>query len=285
MSMFISAIQTILPSSSPLLLATMGALISEHAGVLAVFLDGAINLAGFVSIAVLGFTGNVFFSVGASIFITVLLLFLVSLFNEKTKANPFLTALAVNLLSSGCTSFFASWLFGTRGTINLEEIAARLSVTYNNALYLPRNLFFPFTLLCVFCVAFFLRRTQTGIELRAVGTNPELLFARGKSPYFYRSLSWSLAALFASLSGSMLSIDLGAWVPNVSAGRGWTALAAVYLGFKKPWLCVLAVLCFASAEYFTNILQGFGKVPSTLILGLPYALSLFIFIFIPQNKQ
>ncbi len=275
MSDVLSIIPALLPAASPLLLATLGALVSEHAGVLAVFLDGAINFGGFVCIAATGATGNPVAGITAAIVLTVLLMFSVSRFTERTGANPFLTALAVNLLSSGLTSLGSSAWFGTRGTVALEGIA-----------FAPvRQAYFPASIVATAAVAFFLTRTIPGISLRAAGSASEALVARGADPGKYRTLSWCIASFFAACAGSMLTLDLGAWVPNVSAGRGWTALAAVYLGYKKPWLCAAAVLAFAGAEYATNVLQGLGKMPATIILGLPYALALMVFMLVPHRRQ
>jgi len=274
-SAFTGVLDSLLPAASPLLLASLGALVSEHAGVLAVFMDGAINFGGFVCIAVTGATGSPLAGVAAAIALTVLLLFAVSRFTERTGANPFLTALSVNLLSSGATSLSSSALFGTRGTVALADFSG-LDL---------RLWYFPASLAAAAAVSFFLQRTLAGISLRAAGSAPEALAARGGDPGKYRTLSWCIAAFFAACAGSMLTLDLGAWVPNVSAGRGWTALAAVYLGYKNPWLCAAAVLAFAGAEYATNILQGLGRMPATIILGLPYALALVVFALVPQRKQ
>jgi len=272
-------LQALLPAAAPLLLATLGALVSEHAGVLAVFMDGAINFGGFVCIAATGATGNPLIGVAASILLTVLLLFAVSRFTERTGANPFLTALAVNLLSSGLTSLGSAAWFGTRGTVALERAALD-----GFELAAGRSWYFPAALAATAAVWFFLSKTLPGISLRAAGSTSEALAARGRDPGKYRTLSWCIAAFFASCAGSMLTLDLGAWVPNVSAGRGWTALAAVYLGYKNPWLCAAAVLAFAGAEYATNVLQGLGKMPATIILGLPYAFALAVFVLVPRRR-
>ena len=132
-------------------------------------------------------------------------------------------------------------------------------------------------------LALFLRFTQGGLGLRISGSSPDVLTARGVSASGCRTASWVTAAFFASCAGSVLVLDLGAYVPNVSSGRGWTALAAVYLGYKKPLLCVVAVLVFAVAEYATNILQGTGRIPATVILGLPYALALLVFVLVRRK--
>jgi riboflavin transport system permease protein len=269
-------ILTILVMSAPLLLATFGALASEYAGVLAVFMDGAITLSGFICIAVTQATGSPTAGFAAAAIGSVSLLLAVALFTESTGANPFLAGLAVNLLVSGITSLFSASLFDTRGVVALgEELATR-------HFPLAFTTFAAFALAALF--AFVLKYTPFGLHLRISGSSPETLASRGLSAYRYRILSWCIAAFFAACAGSLLALRLGAFVPNLSAGRGWTALAAVFLGYRKPLLCAIAVIVFTGAEYVTNVIQGAGAVPSTLILGLPYALALIVFILTPGRR-
>lgn len=272
-----AGISEILTMAAPLLFATLGALCSEYAGVLAVFMDGAITFAGFVCIAVTGATGSPLAGFAAAAVSTILLLFGVARFTEYTKANPFLTGLSVNLFVSGITSWLSSAWYGTRGVITLASLGVSASI--------PRNLGFPAAVGAALLIACMLRFTSIGLHLRITGSSADALRARGVSPARYRTLSWCIAAFFAACAGYVLTLNLGAFVPNVSAGRGWTALAAVYLGYKNPLLCVGAVLIFSAAEYSTNVLQGLGNIPSTMILGLPYLLALLVFIFIRQKKD
>ena len=268
------AIPTILAISAPLLFATLGALCTEYAGVLAVFMDGAITLSGFVCIAVTGATGSPLAGFFAACLASVALLFAVARFTARTRANPFLTGLAVNLLASGITSWCSSAWYDTRGVIALASPVS-----------FPRNLAFPFAFLAAALLAAALRSTRAGLNLRITGSDPDVLTARGVDPARYRVASWCAAAFFAACAGSVLTLGLGAFVPNVSSGRGWTALAAVYLGYRNPLLCVASCVAFAGAEYLTTVIQGLGRLPSTVILGLPYALALLVFILVPGKKR
>jgi len=266
----------ILTMAAPLLFATIGALATEYAGVLAVFMDGAITFAGFVCIAVTGATGNPLLGFAAAVLCTVALLYSVAKITEYTRANPFLTGLSVNLLVAGITSWMSASWYGTRGVVALSTLG--ISVSFD------REFAFPAAFIAAFLFAAFIRFTRAGLNLRITGSSAAVLTARGASPARYRTASWCIAAFCAACAGSILTLDLGAYVPNVSAGRGWTALAAVYLGYKNPLLAVGAVLLFSAAEYSTNVIQGLGNIPSTMILGLPYALSLLVFVLIPQKK-
>ncbi len=266
----------IITMAAPLLFATLGALLSEHAGVLAVFMEGAISLSAFLCIAFTIATGNAASGFILSAAFTTTLLAVIAVYTEKTASNPFLSGLAVNLLSAGVTSLCSVVFFSTRGVIPLPADlgAYRFPLT---AATLTAFASAP-------ALAFVLHYTRFGLHLRITGSDSEVLRARGVSPGVYRIASWCAAAFFAACAGSFLALRLGAFVPNMSAGRGWTALAAVYLGYKKPLLCAGAVILFAGAEYLAHILQGTGTIPGSLILGLPYALSLIVFILSGKRR-
>jgi simple sugar transport system permease protein len=262
--------------ATPLLLASLGALASERAGVLAVFMDGAITLAGCVAVTAAHATGSAGLGLASALMATVGLLALVAVFTEKTGANPFLTGLSVNLLSGGLTSWISASVFGTRGVVELVVREAPLVYSPGTATILAFASVVPLALAS--------RRTTWGLRLFHSGESPEALEARGFSPARYRVASWSLAAAFAALSGTHLAYALGAFVPSLAAGRGWTALAACYLGNRRVIPTALAVLFFSAAEHAANALQGTG-IPGTLILGFPYAISLAAFILAPRAKK
>lgn len=272
----ISTVQTILIMSAPLLFATLGALVSERAGVLAVFMEGAITLSGFIAIAVIMATGNPVLGFIVAATITIILLASLAWFSERTRANPFLVGLSVNFLSAGITSWLSSRFFGTRGVIALSDTG------------IPGNLPGMLTVAAALCTTviiwWVLKHTLFGLRLTACGPSPQILTIRGSNPARYRIASWAIAGFCAVCAGFILAVNLGAYVPNLSAGRGWTALAAVYLAYRKPLPCIAAVLVFSIAEYSTTILQGTALVPAGIILGLPYALALLVFLFIPQQK-
>lgn len=273
------AFLAIVAMSAPLLYATLGALVTEHAGVLAVFMDGAISFSAFVCVAVTYATGNSVLGFLAAAAATVLLLALIARFNETTGANPFITGLAVNLLSAGLTSWLSVVIFRTRGVVALPPAFSPSAATGANAVFAA----LPF--IAAIVLALVLRFTSFGLALRASGSDPDFLAARGLKSGRYRVASWCIAACMAAAAGSSIALDLGAWVPNISAGRGWTALAACYLGSRNPIACVGACLLFSLAEYLSNSIQGTGTVPATLILGLPYILALASFIAIPARKK
>ena len=111
-----------------------------------------------------------------------------------------------------------------------------------------------------------------------------MLEAQGIRPARYRSLAWILAAADGAFCGCVLAIRLSSFVPGVSSGRGWTALAAVFLARKKTNALIPAVFVFALAEWLSSNIQNysiFSGVPSSVLLALPYLLSLALIALLP----
>ncbi len=278
-------IANILISAAPSLLAAMGALVSEYAGVMAVFLEGVINLGAFFCFALTAVTGSAAAGAAGSLCVCTLIIFLVSVFTEKTKANPFLTGLAVNLFSSGITSVLSSLWFKTRGVVSSEILMAAGSRFLPPQAFPSADSFFPqggtalFAWATAAASAVLIYASPWGLRLRIAGKNPDVLYARGISASKYRILSWCIAAAFGAAAGCILTVRLQAFVPNVSSGRGWTALAAVFLGRRNPAGVTAAVVLFAAAEYWANTLQSTAGIPPSLLLALPYVVALICFLF------
>ncbi len=267
-------VSIILKISAPLLFAVLGALITEYSGVLAVFMEGGISLSAFFCVWFTIVTGSLFAGVSAALVLTPAVLSAAALFTVKTKANPFLTGLSVNLFAAGFIPWASGFFLKKKGGISFEEFLPEMK-------FLPINNLLPFFAALTMAAVLFLllRFTPEGFALRYSGEAPGVLTASGKNPDKYKIASWAAAGFFSACAGCVLVLRLGAYTSGISAGRGWTALAAVFLGRKNPLLCVLAVIVFSSAEYATNIAQGAVKIPAGILLSFPYFFALIFFIF------
>lgn len=274
-----STVLSILHIAAPLLLLTLGGLISEYSGRMALFLDGAINLGAFLCY---GFT-VLTHSLPLGMFLSVICVSLLTLALERTasrfKANMFLAGLAMNILYSALAIFLSATFFKTRGVLYGELFS-----------FNARTMRFATTLICIaisFMTILMLRFTVPGISLRICGSDSQVLDNHGLSSRKYKSIAWIFAASFAALTGCVLCSRLSSYVPGMASGRGWTALAAVFLGRKHPLIVAVAVLVFAVAEYLSSYIQNislFANIPSSILLSLPYLISLLLIMIVP-NKQ
>lgn len=274
-----SVINEILITAAPLLAATTGALISEFAGIMAIFIDGIINLSAFLFYAGTVWAKNPVVGFIVAFFVPALIVYLAAIITENFEADPFLTALAVNLFSSGIVSFLSMAWFKTRGVLTSEAFSFAPVAT--------RELSTVIVWIIVLIMAALCFHSTWGIRCRITGSNPDVLIAHGLSPRSYRIRSWVVASTFGSLAGTVLVMRLSSFVPNISSGRGWMALAAVFLGSKNGIGVIIAVLVFASAEYLANILPSFSflsSIPTAVTLALPYFAALILIIVAPKRR-
>jgi simple sugar transport system permease protein len=256
----------LLSAASPLMLAGLGALLSDLSGALGIFIEGFMNLGAFFSWIIAGWTGSAFWGTLASAVLAGLGGWALARFVRITGANPFIAGLAFNIMAGGITNSLSALWFGTKGVLRNADLAVpdRLPFTVSA---------WGFTVLA----AIFIQRTAPGLRLRASGLSPEAAAERGIAPERYRELAWAAASFLAAMSGAALTFRVGVYAPGGIAGRGWIALAAVYLGFRRVWGVALAALAFTLAERLGYGVQRFGALPPTALLGLPSALALVFY--------
>lgn len=281
-------IRDILHITTPFLLAALGGLFTEIAGTLNIALEGLMLSGAFAAIIVLFYTGSLLAGIVAAVASAVFLSYVLSLVSLKLKANVFIAGLAINLLAVGITIVISTWLFDTKGVIALTSfsglkqlhipgvknipvlsqiLSGHTGVTYASWFFLGFGYFI-------------LRKTQYGLTLRATGLDPQIVTIRGKNPDTYRITAFIISGALCGIAGASLSLDLAAYVPNITAGRGWIALVAVFLGFRKPFGVAAACLLFAGAEYLTIAAQGSFNVPRTITLAFPYLITLISLVVV-----
>lgn len=263
---------SVLFTACPLLLCSLGALFSEYAGVLALFLDGLVTFSAFLTYYFTVLTHSVVAGACISCLISMAVIFCFSMIMEFTDANRFIAAMAMNLLFSALPSFLSFAAFGTRGVLVSSDFVFQIV---------------PVKILSI-CVSFvliaggviFLSLSRPGLYLRITGSDSDVLRAKGVNPKVYRVMSWMVAALYANVAGTILATRISSFVPNICSGRGWMALAAVFLGKKKPLRIVIAVLIFCAADVFSaNIQNFFQGVPNSILLSFPYLVALIFIMF------
>ncbi len=278
----------LLSYACPLILCSLGALFSEFAGCLALFLDGLVSFSAFLFYTFTVTTGSAVLGAVLACLSAVLITLGFSAVVERGGANRFIAAIAMNLLFGALTSCLSSVIFGTRGvlaaTAGAASAAASASSANTAALFkfsatTARATAVAITAVLVAISVLFLKYSRHGLYIRIAGSDADVLKAKGVNPGHIRTLSWSLASLYGSTAGILLAMRLSSFVPNISSGRGWMALAAVFLGKKKPLRIVAAVLIFCLADIFSaNIQNYFAGIPSSFLISLPYLVSLLLIL-------
>lgn len=260
----------------PLILCSIGALFTEYAGCLALFLDGLVSFSAFLFYTFTVITGSPVAGAVLACLGAVVVTLAFSAVVERGGANRFIAAIAMNLFFGAMTSCLSWVIFGTRGVLTNDLFKFSVGTARAAAVIV--------TAVFVAMAIIFLKYGRRGLYIRVTGSDADVLKAKGVNPGNLRTLSWGLASLYGTLAGILLALRLSSFVPNISSGRGWMALAAVFLGKKKPLRIVAAVLIFCLADLFAaniqNYLQG---IPSSFLISLPYLVSLLL-ILIPDRN-
>ena len=265
-------ILNLLSFSCPLILASFGALFSEYAGCLALFLEGLISFSAFLSYSFTICFHSPLLAAFLTSLCTTLIIFIFAFITEKLKTNKFISAIALNLFFSAMPSFLSFLIFNNRGVLTSE--AYNISPLYAKSFTLSSSV------ILIAAALFFLIKSRPGLYLRITGSDGDVLRAKGISPENCKIMAWSLAAFYASFSGTFLVMKISAFVPNISSGRGWMALAAVFLGKKRPLRILFCVFIFCCADIFSASIQNFlPQIPSSVLISFPYLIVLLLILF------
>ncbi|OHD80559.1 MAG: hypothetical protein A3J97_01035 [Spirochaetes bacterium RIFOXYC1_FULL_54_7] len=277
-----NALGSIFPSTisvlAPLLPVALAGLATEYVGVLNIALEGLILLGGFTFVLV-GSQAGATLGLLAAMIVAAATSWFSDRFAVKTKADPFVVGLGLNLLAPGIVSLVSQASFGTKGVVPVSQLAT--SRLFSSMEGLPA---FIGTLvghrqsdyLAIFfalLVALVLGTTPFGLRLRATGTNPDALRLAGLDPDRTRSQAFALSGLACGVSGAVLAAGIGAWVPNLSAGRGWIALVAIYLGGRRLGGTIVATAVFAMLMAAAGAGQAIPGAQADLLMALPYLLT------------
>jgi len=265
--------KSILTIMTPILFAAVGGLFPVLAGTLNIALEGMLLAGAFSSLAVFYFTGNVAAAIAAAVLSATALSALHAFTAFKLRANVFIAGLAVNLLSSGLCTVLSDKIFNTRGVVAVTGVSGLL------------NRYLIFALFLLIASWFAIYKTPFGYRLRACEKNSTALISLGINPEVFQTAALLVSGVFCGIGGSFLSLNLGAYVPGMSAGKGWIALVVIFLGARKPQGIVAAAFVFALAESLSNHAQGFLKIPAEFILAFPYICTLIAMIAVSVFRK
>lgn len=273
---------------TPLLFAAMGGLFTALGGMLNIALEGLLLIGAFGSICFAHLTGSLFWGVVLGTLLSVMLSAVMGGITLKLRANVFITGLAVNLFAAGITLVLSFRFFGTRGVVVFNDLP-RLKILALPVIHripvlgdlLSGHTWYVYLswLLLLICW-FIIYRTPFGFRLRACEKRSEALISLGLKPDHYRFAAFLLSGLTCGIGGSYLTLNLRAFVPNISSGKGWIALVVIFLGSRRPRGLLAGALLFGLADAFSNFAQGALNVPADFILAIPYIFTLLVMIAI-----
>jgi len=286
----------ILRMTVPILLAALGGLISELAGVVNIGLEGLMLVSAFTSIAVAATTNSWLIGVLAGVVAAVIISLGMAFFSLNLGVDIIITGFVVNIFGSGITIFLMGMIFGTQGNYsptNLDNIPkVKLEfledVPILGPLLAGHNLFVWVSLLAVVFVFYLLYRTPYGGHLRAVGEAPDAAKSLGISVkgIKYSALVWS--GVFAGLAGAYFSMGMTSmFVKDMTAGTGFLALAVVMFGNRKPIGVLIGSLIFGLANAIAIIVETVpgSSIPSQFVKMIPYVVTVIALVIYAIGRK
>ena len=277
----LAVLDSALRMATPLILASLGGLFSERSGVVNIALEGILLTGAFASIVATFYTGNPWAGVFAGVFAGVLISLIHAIVSIVFKADQIVSGVAINLLAMGLTQFLTWIIWGSsansppvQGMAHwaLPETWGPLARGVNVVIgHYPPLVYIALALVAVSHVILF--RTPFGLRLRATGEHPEAVDTLGVSVRAMRFAGVLMSGAFAGLGGAFLALNTHQFVKNMSAGRGFIALAAMIFGKWNPAGALAACLLFGYAEAVQMGLQG-QAVPTQFVQMIPYVLTM-----------
>jgi simple sugar transport system permease protein len=270
--------------ATPLLLAALGEAISERAGVLNVGIEGIMALGALTGFVFAYWSGGLWTGFAAALVVGAIAGLLFGVLTVLWGADQVATGIVANLFCLGLANLVYRSLFMGGKTIPAIKNMTPYRIPYLSTIdYVGRALFSQTAItyiafLMVPVCWFLLQRTVWGLNVRAVGENPAAVETAGLDVWHLRLAAVTVGGAFAGVAGATLSIaQLGAYLDNMTAGRGFVALAVVVFGGWNPWRIAGACLTFGIAEALQLRMQAMGiPVPSALLVAVPYVLTIVV---------
>lgn len=288
MDLVIPSILTIVTAATPLVFASQGELVVEKSGVLNLGVEGMMIMGAISSFATAVGTGSALLAILAGAAAGALLAALFGGLVLWLKSNQVATGLALTIFGLGLSALLGHSLVGkTFEGLPTNFIPVLSDIPVIGQLIFGYDAMVYLSIFSVLAIVWFLNRTRAGLILRAVGENHHAAHAIGYPVTLIRFLAILFGGGMAGLGGAYLSIVYTPlWVENMTAGRGWIALALVVFATWKPWRAFLGAYLFGGISIVQLHIQGFGvDMPSQILSMLPYLVTIVVLVIISRDAS
>lgn len=287
-------INSIFRSTSPILLVALGSAICGKVGIFNVALEGQMLIACFVSIVVNYFTSNVVLAVLAGILSGGLIALIVAVLQVKYKGPDMVIGTSINLLVSALTSYLLYIMFGLRGKLADKRIVpldkinlGPLKGTFVGRMFADLTIIDYSCYIIAILIFIYLYKTVQGYRVLSVGLNQKAAESLGTKGVRIQMITVVASGLLCGLGGVALSMgQVTLFTENMSAGRGFIAMAAASMGMNHPIITIFSSLFFGICTALGTALQG--SIKSQITMAIPYigtVVALVVFSKKLQNNK
>jgi general nucleoside transport system permease protein len=280
-------ILSVLAASTPLLIAAAGELVTERSGVLNLGVEGMMIVGAACGFAGAWLSGSIFVGALAGIVAGTLLSLVFAMMTLGLAVNQVASGLALTILGVGLSGLIGARFVGERITPAMHlDVRGLTDIPLVGRILFGEDGFVYFSLVLIVAVWLFLYRTRAGLILRACGDNHISAHALGYPVLRIRTLAVMFGGACAGLAGAYLPLAYTPFfIPGMTAGRGWIALALVVFASWRPARLVIGAYLFGAVTILQLHAQGWGiGVPSQFMSALPYLATVIVLVLISRTR-
>ena len=286
--MLTALLVSIAAASTPLLLAAVGELVAERAGVLNLGVEGMMLGGALAAFAAATQTGSVTLGLLAALLAGTVMALLFGVLTLTLQANQTATGLALTIFGRGASALLGAGYVGvTAPTLPKLSIPGLSDLPLLGPVLFGHDALVYAALLGLGVVAWVLARTHAGLVLRAVGDSHDAAHALGYRVIAIRYGAVAFGGALAGLGGAYMSLAYTPlWAQDMTAGRGWVAVALVTFAAWRPFWLLVGAWFFGALMYLSLYVQALGvAVPSALLSALPYAGTIVVLVLISRDRR
>ena len=283
----VPAMLTIVTAATPLVFAAAGETVVEKAGVLNLGVEGMMIIGAIAAFAMAVTTGSEVLAIFSGAIAGMLMAFIFGVLCVYLQSNQVATGLALTIFGIGLSALIGhSYVGNTFVGLAKLDIPGISDIPIVGPLVFGHDALVYFSILSVASVAWFLNKTRGGLLVRAVGENHDAAHAIGYSVTLIRMGAILFGGAMAGIGGAYLSLAYTPlWVENMTAGRGWIALALVVFASWKPWRAFFGAYLFGGITIIQLYAQGMGvEVSAQFLSMLPYLATILVLVIISRDS-
>jgi len=286
-SLIAPLIVTIITAATPLLLSALGELVVEKAGVLNLGVEGMMLAGAVCGFAAMSTTGSPMLAVVAGALAGAVLSLLFGVLTLTLMSNQVATGLALTIFGIGMSALIGSAFVGSPvPPLPRLDIHGLSDLPFLGPVLFHHDALVYLSIAATFGVAYFLKHSRWGMILRAVGESDTSAHSIGYDVIGIRYFAVLFGGIMSGLGGAYLSLSYTPlWVEEMTAGRGWIALALVVFAAWRPWRCLIGAYLFGGVSILQLYAQGAGGigVPTEVLSMLPYLATILVLTIISSG--
>ncbi len=288
-SIIAAVLATGIVAGTPILFASLGELLSERAGVMNLGVEGMMLIGAVTGFAVDVYTQNQWAGLAAAMAAGGLMALIHAFLTITLKANQVVSGLALTIFGTGLSAYLGKPLIGIPAPATFKTVPVPLlsQIPWLGPIFFNHDLLVYLGFAVAAGCWFVLYKTKTGLILRASGENPGATDAAGINVFEVRYLAVACGGMLAGAAGAYLSLAYApSWLENMTAGRGWIAVALVIFAMWNPARALFGAYIFGAIDALGFHLQTLGvMIPSFFLKMLPYLFTFVILIIVTRETK